>query len=256
MNDDLTLEGVECVHHDDTHNAFTDLCIYAGALYLTFRSCPDGHGVSPSSCVRILKRELEGGEWKEVCSFSVPDRDTRDPHFLEFRERLWVITGTWLCPESAEHARRELNDHLGYCVCSSDGESWSAPAIMQGTHGYYVWRAAAHGSRAYLCGRRKKDFGPGDSSDSRSWPRLQSVLLSSEDGVHYREAGLFQESYGEGSALVDLLTLPSGGDNSYPGFAALDGSRALVSYYSSHEGFRNSKGVQCSAIYLAEVRRR
>ena len=59
----------------------------------------------------------------------------------------------------------------------------------------------------------------------------------------------------EGTTLVDVLDLPSGGDNSYPGFAALDDRRALVSYYSSHEEFRSAGGVGCSAIYLAEVRR-
>jgi hypothetical protein len=45
----------------------------------------------------------------------------------------------------------------------------------------------------------------------------------------------------------DLLTLPSGGDNSYPGFV-IDGQkrRVYVSYYSSHEGK--------AAIYLATLR--
>jgi hypothetical protein len=45
----------------------------------------------------------------------------------------------------------------------------------------------------------------------------------------------------------DVLTLPSGGDNSYPGFAIdQPGNRLYVSYYSSHEGK--------AAIYLATLR--
>lgn len=45
----------------------------------------------------------------------------------------------------------------------------------------------------------------------------------------------------------DLLTFPSGGDNSYPGFVVDDENRKLyVSYYSSHEGK--------AAIYLATLR--
>jgi hypothetical protein len=44
-----------------------------------------------------------------------------------------------------------------------------------------------------------------------------------------------------------LLTLPSGGDNSYPGFVVDEKNRRLyVSYYSSHEGR--------AAIYLATLR--
>ena len=45
----------------------------------------------------------------------------------------------------------------------------------------------------------------------------------------------------------DVLTLPSGGDTSYPGFVVdEDANRLLVSYYSGHEGE--------SAIYLATLR--
>ena len=43
----------------------------------------------------------------------------------------------------------------------------------------------------------------------------------------------------------------SGGDNSYPGFVALHGTRALLSYYSSHEG--SGSGLAPSAIYLSEL---
>ncbi|MEX2114494.1 MAG: sialidase family protein [Pirellulales bacterium] len=51
----------------------------------------------------------------------------------------------------------------------------------------------------------------------------------------------------ESGQFRDLLTLPSGGDNSYPGFAIDEpNNRIYVSYYSSHEGK--------AAIYLATLR--
>ena len=46
--------------------------------------------------------------------------------------------------------------------------------------------------------------------------------------------------------LTEFLTLPSGGDTSYPGMVWYD-DKLLVSYYSSHEG-------QKARIYLAKVR--
>ena len=52
--------------------------------------------------------------------------------------------------------------------------------------------------------------------------------------------------------LHEIGELPSGGDNSYPGFVALDDKRALLSYYSSHEG--SGSGLAPSAIYLTELR--
>lgn len=51
--------------------------------------------------------------------------------------------------------------------------------------------------------------------------------------------------------LVEALELPSGGDTSYPGFVELTPDRALLSYYSSHEGSGTSL-APCH-IYLAEL---
>jgi hypothetical protein len=52
-------------------------------------------------------------------------------------------------------------------------------------------------------------------------------------------------------ALVEALELPSGGDTSYPGFVQTAPDRALLSYYSSHEGSGTSL-APCH-IYLAEL---
>jgi hypothetical protein len=43
----------------------------------------------------ILRSADEGATWQQVHRFSVKDRDTRDPHFLVFKDRLFVYTGTW-----------------------------------------------------------------------------------------------------------------------------------------------------------------
>ena len=48
-----------------------------------------------------------------------------------------------------------------------------------------------------------------------------------------------------GNELHEFAELPSAGDNSYPGFVALTPTRALMSWYSSHEG--------SSSIYLADL---
>jgi len=54
-----------------------------------------------------------------------------------------------------------------------------------------------------------------------------------------------------GDQLQEFAELPSGGDNSYPGFVELAPGRALVSYYSSHE--KDADGTVMTAIYLAEL---
>ena len=51
--------------------------------------------------------------------------------------------------------------------------------------------------------------------------------------------------------LHEFAELPSGGDNSYPGFVELSPTRGLVSWYSSHE--KDDSGKTITAIYLAEL---
>lgn len=76
----ITVTSVRRAFHNGEHNAFTDLCRFNGRYYLTFRSCPDGHGVFPTAAVLVLESD-DGQEWRQVQRFSVPGRDTRDPHF-------------------------------------------------------------------------------------------------------------------------------------------------------------------------------
>jgi hypothetical protein len=311
--------------HNGEHNAFTDLVRYQGRLYLTFRSCPDGHSVFPTSSIIVLASE-DGREWRTVNRFSVPRRDVRDPHFLVFQDKLFVYTGGWYCGGTAEE-RREMNRHLGYAAWTDDGRAWHGPRMLDGTYGHYIWRAAAHGGKAYLCGRRKRDFVELETREQNEQV-TESALLESEDGFVWRRAGLFQEQYGNETAFlfeadasilavarsgggrnaqicrsrppyrqwsrVDLdryvggplvvrwgnrhlaggrklvsgqgrttlywlandrlhefAELPSGGDNSYPGFIELSPSKALVSYYSSHE--TDAAGKAITAIYLVEL---
>ncbi|MDP6778887.1 MAG: hypothetical protein QGI83_19190 [Candidatus Latescibacteria bacterium] len=322
---DLRVDSVRQVYNDGNHNAFTDLCRFKECFYLTFRSCPDGHSVYNTARIIVLSSE-DTREWTQVTTFNVPHRDTRDPHFLIFKDRLFVYSGTWLAPH--EGAPRSPNDHLGYGAWSEDGKNWEGPRLLEGTYGHYVWRAAASGDRAYLCGRRRNAFisGVPDESD-RTW--LQGAMLESDDGLVWSYCALFTESQGNETAflfeddgavlalargddvvparicrskppyddwtrteldrnvggpliarwgdhilvggrntldpdrpitalywLIDdalhpAAELPSGGDNSYPGFVSLNGTRGLLSFYSSHEG--SGSGLAPSAIYLAEL---
>ncbi len=318
--------SVERVFYNGEHNAFTDLCQFNGRLYLTFRSCPDGHSVFPSSSIIVLSSQ-DGKKWQQVHQFSVVNRDVRDPHFLIYQEKLFVYTGTWYCPSRTPIMQdRELNKHLGYCAWTMDGTSWNGPEMLEGTYGHYIWRAAAYNGKAYLCGRRKHEFAemPRDEESRRI---TESAMLVSKDGIVWKKAALFQEYYGDETAflfepdggvlavcrrgsenaelcrsnppyavwerkdlahyvggpllvkwkdhylvggrkqvgdsrttalywlhndqLIECAELPSGGDNSYPGFVEISSDRALISYYSSHE--MDEQGKPMTAIYVALI---
>ncbi len=322
----IHVDAVHRVVDDGLHNAFTDLIRFRGRTYLTHRSCPDGHMIFPTSRVRVLVSDDGIAGWQEAFSFSVPERDVRDPHFMLFAGKLFVYSGTWLCEQ--EDRQRDMNDHLGYAACSADGKTWAGPTMLEGTYGHYIWRAAAHGERAYLCGRRRRGFAPG--LDENRPELIQSAMLESDDGFVWRTAGLFADSYGDETAFIfdpdgsvlalvrgadptparisrsrppyqdfeqveldrnvggpllarwgdrllvggrkriepdrpvttlywleddrlqEAVELPSGGDNSYPGFVDLGDDRGLLSYYSSHEG--SGRGVAPCHVYVAELR--
>jgi hypothetical protein len=216
----LSIVDIRRFFADGDHNAFTDLVRFQDRIYLTFRSCPDGHMVFPTSKVRIFVSSDEGENWRQVHEFSVPARDTRDPHFLVFGDRLFVYSGTWLCPEKMED--RDINDHLGYGVWSADGESWSDPISLEGTYGHYIWRAATYAGRAYLCGRRRKDFVAGVGG-AEGGAVTEAALLASDDGLVWHFHSLIREHYGDETALLfepdgELLALArtlAGGGNAY-----------------------------------------
>ena len=51
--------------------------------------------------------------------------------------------------------------------------------------------------------------------------------------------------------LQEFAELPSGGDNSYPGFVELSPTQAIMSWYSSHE--KDASGKTITAIYMADL---
>ena len=323
----VRVSNVRRVFYNGEHNAFTDLIRFNGKFYLTFRSCPDGHMVHPTSSIIILVSD-NAKQWKQVHRFSVAKRDTRDPHFLIFKGKLFVYTGTWYSGETTLKSEDyDLNKHLGYAAWSEDGAKWHSPIMLEGTFGHYIWRANTFGGRAYLCGRRKKNFAMAPRGEGAI---VESAMLESDDGLIWRRRCLFQEVNGDetafqfeadggiiaigrrgrgnaqllraerpytqwqrkdldryiggpllmrwgprpryvvggrktigdrgpktsmcwlvGDELHEFAELPSGGDNSYPGFVEISPKHAIMSWYSSHE--RDADGKTITAIYMADL---
>ena len=195
----VKVTNIRRVFHNGEHNAFTDLVRFQDRFYLTFRSCPDGHMVHSTASIIILESE-DAQEWKQVHRFRVPLRDTRDPHFLVFKDRLFVYTGTWFGGETTiPPAEYDVNLHLGYAVWSDNGNTWKGPQLLEGTFGHYVWRAATDGDKAYLCGRRKIGFSVAPRGEG---PEIESLMLESDDGLIWRKRSTFQEIHGDETAFL------------------------------------------------------
>ncbi len=194
---EVRVTNIRRVFHNGEHNAFTDLIRFRDRFYLTFRSCPDGHSVHPTASIIVLE-SADARTWKQVHRFRVPRRDTRDPHFLAFKNKLFVYTGTWYCGDSSPEVY-EYNKHLGYACWSDDGRTWGKPTMLEGTYGHYIWRAAAHDGRAYLCGRRKRNF---VETPRNVRSDVESAMLESDDGLVWRKRSLFQTTQGNETAFL------------------------------------------------------
>ena len=194
----IQIETSTTIRQDANHNAFTDLCSYAGKFYLAFRSSPDGHGVASSGSVVVLESD-DGRSWSEAFTFCVPGRDTRDPHFLIFKGSLFVYTGTWFLPE--EGLPLNLNEAIGYAAWTADGSEWSGPTQMEGTHAHYVWRATAHGDRAFLCARRRRGYASG-IADEQEPESIEAAILESADGLVWSFRSLFVGDFGDETAFL------------------------------------------------------
>ncbi len=195
----VRVESIRRAFDNGEHNAFTDLVRFQGKLYLTFRSCPDGHMVHPTASVLVMTSD-NGQEWEQVHRFNVEERDTRDPHFLVFNDKLFVYTGTWYSGKTTIPVKDyDLNNHLGFAAWSEDGTTWHSPVMLDGTFGHYIWRAATHDGRAYLCGRRKIGFTVGPRGEGHE---VESLMLESDDGLIWRKRAVFQEIAGDETAFL------------------------------------------------------
>jgi hypothetical protein len=190
----VRVENIRRAFHNGEHNAFTDLVRWKGKFWLAFRSSPVGHGVNSNSSVIILSSD-DANTWRQVNQFSVAERDTRDPHFLIFGDKLFVYTGTAHVGKEGKRFT-DWNAHLGYAIWTSDGSAWANPRALEGTYGHYIWRAAAHGGKAYLCARRWHEHNVGPD-----YSTMEAALLESDDGLRWRFVSLFQETMGNETAF-------------------------------------------------------
>lgn len=195
----VRVENVRRVFHNGEHNAFTDIVRWKGKFWLSFRSCPDGHNVFSSASTIVLSSD-DAKTWRQVHRFAVTNRDTRDPHLLVFKDKLFVITGATYAPENPA-ARRGVNDHQGFAAWTADGAKWQGPQRLEGTYGHYVWRAAAYGGKAYLTGRRGGGGGDGMTDTGGASAIRESALLESDDGLRWRFVSVIQKRQGNETAL-------------------------------------------------------
>jgi hypothetical protein len=133
-----------CVVVDDgLHNAFTDLVVWRGNLWLVYVASPS-HFASPRSQL-VLLQSPNAREWREAARLSGDGEDIRDPKLAVIHDRLTLFA-----------LLNRKFDPLPYKTIhsdSTDGENWS-PFVDTGSPGWLLgkpktvdektWFAPAH----------------------------------------------------------------------------------------------------------------
>lgn len=219
---------------------------------------------------RDLNRHLGYASW------TADGRDWQGPQMLEgtYGHYIWRAAThdgqAWLCGrrkrEFLESNEPEPESVESALLVSDDGLAWRTAGLFQERYGdETAFRFSADGSilavaRSYrnrpaqLC-RAKPPY--------RQWQRVDldrtiggpllaawqgRLLVGGRKSLSEPTTALYWLA---GDRLHEAAELPSGGDNSYPGFVDVGGGRGLLSYYSSHE--RDAAGQPITAIYLAEL---
>lgn len=122
------------------HNAFTDLCEFAGGLFCAFREATDH--ISPDGVIRILHTQCDG-KVKNHTRIALPGADLRDPKLSVTPDgKLLLIAYARFADASNKTSHAQ-----SYCWFSSDGISWSGGRAF-GPKNWWLWRISWRDDKA------------------------------------------------------------------------------------------------------------
>lgn len=162
----------QTIVRDGWHNAFTDICFWRGAYWLTYRR-GSAHVSYDGEIIVMRSEDLK--RWRLAARLKTIG-DDRDPKFCAVKDKLYVYFGTWL-PKPEGWPDRYYGPLVTHVSFTSDGVNWSSP-IQVYRENYWLWRVRYYNGAFY--------------SPAYGWSKPQEKhksfldLLVSEDGLNWR----------------------------------------------------------------------
>jgi hypothetical protein len=166
---------------DGRHNAFTDLVVWKGKLWLTYVSSPS-HFASRKSRI-VLLCSPDGRSWKEAARFDGQGEDIRDPKLAVIDGRLFVYA-----------LLNRTFDPIPYKTVSansSDGETWSA-LIDIVPEGWLLGKPKTFNEQTW--------FAPAHHIQKRT-----VALMRSTDGLKWETVSIIHDRDGADESAIEFL---------------------------------------------------
>lgn len=94
--------SLDRVYDPGCHCAFTDMTVWRGRVWLTFREAVN-HSVHPSSQIVVMASADHGRSFTVMARLARRGLDVRDPKFFVVDDMLHIIIPCWEIPQSKDH---------------------------------------------------------------------------------------------------------------------------------------------------------
>ncbi len=193
------------------HNSNTDLIFYNG-FYYCVHAQTKWHLYDDNGYL-LIRRSSDAKNWEDVAQLVVSGKDVRDPKFAIIKNNLFVY---FLINE-----KFDPSPHTTYWSFTKDGIDWSIPKelktivvnhhtqkgmtkVMQG--GWNLWRPKTHDNKVwYVIASGKKPLLLPTGQPQDTDVSTITVLLSSTDGIIWKEVSEVYTAYGNGEPELEFL---------------------------------------------------
>ncbi|MFX0098794.1 MAG: sialidase family protein [Candidatus Hodarchaeota archaeon] len=162
------------------HNANTDLIYWNGYYYFIYANQPGNQG--STTTFLSLNRGDDFHNMTEIMQLRVPDEDIRDPKFAVINNQLFIYylnnKGIMAIPYGTQY------------VNSSDGLTFSTPAIVPGQQDWCFWKPKTLDNVTWYCTAYSNDQNEIillNSTDGITWAKVSTIL---GDGIGISEPEL------------------------------------------------------------------